>query len=77
MPEKTSGPRLQQVAAYQGNIGQFNYRQTSNDLPISGTIWVGQVGNDEVIVVYRGAPERETLLDSELAQVFATIDFNA
>ncbi len=75
--ERTSGPLQQQVGAYQGNKGQFNYVQTSNDLPISGTMWVGQVGNDEMIIVYRCSPEREALLDRELAQVFATIDFNA
>lgn len=73
----TSGPRTQQVGAYQGNIGQFNYIQADNQLRISGTMWVGQVGGDEVLIVYRCTPEREGILDSEFAQVIATIDFNA
>ncbi len=73
----TSGPRPQRVGTYQGNVGQFHYNQTTNDLQISGTVWVGQVGGDEVIILYRCAPERESQLDSEFAQIIATIDFNA
>lgn len=74
---KSSGPRQQQVGAYQGNVGQFHYDQTSNGLPVSGTMWVGQVGGDEVMVVYRCAPAREQMLDQEFAQILATIDFLA
>jgi hypothetical protein len=73
----TSGPRQQQVAAYQGNIGQFHYAQTSNQLRIDGTMWVGQVGGDEVEILYRSSDDRAAILDGELAQVLATIDFNA
>jgi hypothetical protein len=73
----TSGPRQQQVGAFQGNAGQFNYLQTDNELQISGTMWVGQVGGDEVVIVYRCAPDRERLLDEEFAQIIRTIDFNA
>ncbi len=73
----TSGPRTQQVGAFQGNVGQFNYVQADNQLRISGTMWVGQVGGDEVMIVYRCTPARESQLDTELAQVLATIDFNA
>jgi hypothetical protein len=73
----TTGPHQQQVAAYQGNIGQFNYSQASNQLGIDGTIWVGQVGGDEVVIIYRCAADRAAILDGEFAQVIATIDFNA
>jgi hypothetical protein len=76
-PLKTSGPRQQQIAAYQGNVGQFHYLQTDNNLQISGTMWVGQAGNDEMVIIYRCSPEREGDLDQEMAQVFATIDFDA
>lgn len=77
VPAKTSGPRLQQVGAYQGNIGQFHYLQTDNNLQISGTIWVGQAGNDEIVIIYRCTPEREVNLDQEMAQVMMTMDFDA
>lgn len=73
----TSGPRQQQIGAYQGNIGQFNYIQMNNALEIDGTMWVGQVGGDEVVMIYRCAAERAAILDTEIAQVMATIDFNA
>ncbi len=69
----TSGPRPQRVGTYQGNIGQFHYNQANNDLQISGTVWVGQVGGDEVVILYRCAPERESQMDSEFAQIIATI----
>ncbi len=72
----TSAARPQQVGPYVGYIGQFNYLQASNDLRISGTMWVGQVGKDVVIVTYRCTPDRERNLDEELEQVFRTIDFN-
>lgn len=73
----TSGPRQQQVASYQGNVGQFHYDQLDNDLEISGSLWVGQVGGDEAMIIYRCTPEREVNLDAEFAQVLATIDFAA
>jgi hypothetical protein len=73
----TSGPRQQQVSGYQGNVGQFHYRQFDSGLPVSGTMWVGEVGGDELVIVYRCAPERERQLDDEFAQVIRTIDFSA
>jgi hypothetical protein len=72
----TADPRPQHVGAYQGNIGQFHYEQNNNQLQISGTMWVGQVGGDEVVIIYRCSPARERLLDQAFAQVIHTIDFN-
>jgi len=40
-------------------------------------MWVGQVGGDEAVIIYRCTPEREPLLHQEFAQVIATIDFGA
>jgi hypothetical protein len=73
----TSDPRQQQVGAFQGNIGQFHYFQQDNDLKVSGTMWVGQIGGDEAIIIYRCTPDRESQLDAEMAQILRTIDFNA
>jgi hypothetical protein len=73
----TSAPQQQQVGAYQGNIGQFHYYQRDNGLQISGTTWVGQVGGDEAVIIYRCSPDREGVLDGEFGQVIATIDFGA
>jgi hypothetical protein len=42
----------------------------------------GQCGSvedngDEIVIVYRCSPDRESAPDSEIAQIFRTIDFNA
>lgn len=58
-------------------MGQFHYYQYDNGLQISGTMWVGQVGGDEAVIIYRCTPDREGALDGEFGQVVATIDFGA
>lgn len=76
-PSMTSAPRLQKAAQYGGNIGQFHYYQASNDLQIDVTMWVGQVDGDRVVMIFRCEPARDVELDKGVAQVLATIDFNA
>jgi len=73
----TLGPSPQRIGNYLGQRGQFNYTQSNNDQRISGTMWVGQVDSDIVVIVYRCETEREYWLDRGMTQIMDTIDFNA
>lgn len=73
----TSGPRPQHIGEYVGMYGQFNYQQTDTNSRVSGTMWVGQVGNDVAIIIYRCAPQREVFVDVAFEQIMRTLDFNA
>jgi hypothetical protein len=73
----TSGPRPQHIGEYIGMLGQFNYQRTDTSSRVSGTMWVGQVGDDVVIVIYRCAPQREVFVDVAFEQIMRTPDFNA
>lgn len=73
----TFGPSPQLIGPFLGQRGQFNYAQASNGLRLSGTMWVGQVGEDVVEIVYRAEPPREAMVDRAMAQIMATIDFDA
>jgi hypothetical protein len=44
---------------------------------IDGTLWVGQVNGDRVVMNFRCDPREDARLDAAVAQVLATIDFNA
>lgn len=76
-PAITSSPRPQKAAGYDGYIGQYHYFQSSNDLQIDVTMWVGQVNGDSVVMIFRCEPARDADLDRGVAEVLATIDFNA
>jgi hypothetical protein len=69
-------PRLRQVAGYDGYIGQFHFTE-DNGTRLDATLWVGQVGCDRVVMVFAGLPTRDRQIDQAVAQVLATIDFNA
>jgi hypothetical protein len=73
----TFGPTPQQIGDYLGQRGQFNYAQADNGIRISGTMWVGQVGADVVVIVYSGEPAQEYWIDRGMTQIMDTIDFNA
>jgi hypothetical protein len=73
----TSGPRPQQAAGFNGVIGQYHYIQSGNGVQIDGTLWVGQVNGDRVVMNFRCDPREDARLDAAVAQVLATIDFNA
>jgi hypothetical protein len=69
-------PRLRQAAGYDGYIGQFHFTE-DNGTRLDATLWVGQVGCDRVVMVFAGLPTRDRQIDQAVAQVLATIDFNA
>ena len=72
----TARPRPQQAAGYDGYIGQFHFLEDGTT-QIDATMWVGQVGCDRVVMVFNGLPTRDSQIDQAVAQVLATIDFNA
>lgn len=72
----TGRPRSQRVAGYDGYIGQFHFTE-DGARQIDATLWVGQVGCDRVVLLFAGLPTRDRQIDQAVAQVLATIDFNA
>jgi hypothetical protein len=72
----TGRPRPQAAAGYDGYIGQFHFLE-GDATQIDATMWVGQVGCDRVVMVFAGVPTRDRQIDQAVAQVLATIDFNA
>ena len=72
----TGRPRPQQAAGYDGYIGQFHFTE-GDGTRLDATMWVGQVGCDRVVMVFAGLPTRDRQIDQAVAQVLATIDFNA
>ncbi len=72
----TGRPHPQKAAGYDGYIGQFHYTANGAER-IDATLWVGQVGCDQVVMVFAGMPARDGQIDQAVAQVLGTIDFNA
>jgi hypothetical protein len=73
----TFGPGPQRIGEYLGQRGLFNYAHPDNGVRISGTMWVGQVGGDVLVIVHSGEPSEEWYIDRGMTQIMDTIDFNA
>lgn len=72
----TGRARPQKAAGYDGYIGQFHFTE-DGARHVDATLWVGQVGCDRVVLLFAGLPTRDRQIDQAVAQVLATIDFNA
>ena len=73
---RTSRPRPQKAAGYDGYIGQVQFTE-NGARRVDATVWVGQVGCDRVVMVFAGTPTRSAQIAAAVAQVLATIDFSA
>ncbi len=73
----TRQPQSQLAGPNRGNLGQYHYVEGGTGRQIDATLWVGQVGLDRVVMLFRGTPDRDPQIDQAVTQVLATVDFNA
>ncbi len=76
-PVVTRKPQPQLAGLNQGQLGQYYYVERATGRQMDVTLWVGQVGSDRVVMVFRGTPDRDRQIDQAVTQVLATMDFAA
>jgi hypothetical protein len=69
-------PTPQIVQGHPGFVGQFA-RTDKGGVRYSGTLWAGAVGEDTIVILDQGSPQRQVILDADFAQVLRTMEMDA